>query len=147
MRLTAPMRIALLALVFNAAACVPTGPYVWINELPPQEPLNEPIIQPRDTILVDVRNQTALSGEFPVRDDGHYLQPMIGSIKVAGVTPSSAAMMVTSLLKGVVVDPRVNVFLTKPAPIRVNVVGEVKTPGTYELNRDRTVLGALSAAG
>ena len=39
------------------------------------------------------------------------------------------------------------VWISRPAPIRVNVVGEVKTPGTFELTRDRTVLGALSAAG
>jgi polysaccharide export outer membrane protein len=29
----------------------------------------------------------------------------------------------------------------------VNVVGEVKTPGVYELARDRTVMAALAAAG
>jgi protein involved in polysaccharide export with SLBB domain len=35
----------------------------------------------------------------------------------------------------------------KPAPVRVNVVGEVKTPGVYELGRDRSLLAALAAAG
>ena len=35
----------------------------------------------------------------------------------------------------------------KPAPIRINVVGQVKTPGSFELTRDRSVTAALAAAG
>jgi polysaccharide export outer membrane protein len=146
--LPALLRTTLLtASLCCALACAPTGSYVWVNELPPQEPPAEPNIQPRDSLMVEVRNQTTLSGEFLVREDGHYLQPMVGNIKVQGLTPSAVAIMLSGLLKGIVVDPRVSVFVSKPAPIRVNVVGEVKTPGTYELNRDRSVLGALSAAG
>src|SRR3954465_7304670 len=145
----APRSLGLLsvAVSLTALACAPTGPYVWADSLaqPPITP--EPVIQARDTLLVDVRNQTALSGEFPVRDDGHYLQPMVGSVHVEGLVPSSAAALVTGLLKGVVVEPRVSIWVSKPAPIRVNVVGEVKTPGIFELTRDRSVLGALTAAG
>jgi polysaccharide export outer membrane protein len=129
------------------ASCGVSGPYTWVSRLSAEETPEEATIQPRDTILVEVRNQKELSGEFPVREDGNYTQPMLGSVRVAGTTPTSAGHMVSGLLKGMVVDPRVAVWISKPAPIRVNVVGEVRTPGTYELNRDKTVLGALSAAG
>lgn len=136
-----------LAACLTGLGCASSGPYVWANDLPAPQVSAEPIIQPRDTLLVDVRNQTALSGEFVVRDDGHYLQPTVGSIHVEGLVPSSAATLVAGLLKGVVIDPRVSIWVSKPAPIRVNVVGEVKTPGIFELTRDRSVLGALTAAG
>jgi polysaccharide export outer membrane protein len=146
----AAFRAPLGALALAAATvlgCAPSGPYVWVNNLTPQETPEEPVIAPRDTILVEVRNQATMSGEFAVREDGHYTQPLLGSVKVEGATPSAVAQMLGGLLRGMVTDPRVAVWISRPAPIRVNVVGEVKTPGTYELSRDRTVLGALSAAG
>ena len=45
------------------------------------------------------------------------------------------------------VTPEVSVSITKLAAIRVNVVGEVKTPGSYELTRGRGLIPALAAAG
>jgi polysaccharide export outer membrane protein len=145
--LTAHLRIPLLAAGLSALGCMPLGPYTWVSELSPQETPSEPMIQPRDSIMVEVRNQPTLTGEFVVREDGHYLQPMVGNIKVQGLTPSAVGIMLAGLLRGVVVDARVTVFLSKPAPIRVNVVGEVKTPNSYELIRDRSVVAALSSAG
>jgi polysaccharide export outer membrane protein len=47
----------------------------------------------------------------------------------------------------VVVDPVVSVWLTKPSPIKVSVVGEVRAPGFYELARDRSLMAALALAG
>jgi polysaccharide export outer membrane protein len=124
-----------------------SGPYIWVNHLTPQETPDEPVIQPRDSILVEVKNQLNMSGEFLVREDGHYTQPMLGSVPVAGATPSAVMQTLSGRLRGIINDPQVAVWISKPAPIRVNVVGEVKTPGTFELTRDRTVLSALSAAG
>jgi polysaccharide export outer membrane protein len=50
-------------------------------------------------------------------------------------------------LKDVVVAPVVRVWITKTPPIRVSVVGEVKTAGPQEMTRDRTLLAALAQAG
>jgi polysaccharide biosynthesis/export protein len=138
---------ALALLSASCAGCSSSGPYIWVNHLTPQETPEEAVIQPRDSILVEVKNQATMSGEFPVREDGHYTQPLLGSVPVSGATPSTVAQTLSGMLRGIVNDPRVAVWISKPAPIRVNVVGEVKTPGTFELTRDRTVLGALSAAG
>jgi polysaccharide export outer membrane protein len=144
---TALLAVALLTTGLTVGGCQTSGPFVWVNHLTPQETPEEPVIAPRDTILVEVKNQPNMTGEFLVREDGHYTQPLLGSVRVEGATPSAAASMLAGLLRGIVTDPRVAVWISKPAPIRVNVVGEVKTPGTYEMTRDRTVLGALSAAG
>jgi polysaccharide export outer membrane protein len=72
---------------------------------------------------------------------------MVGSIDVAGQTTRQVAGTVANALKGIVVAPVVSVWVTKLHPIRVSVVGEVKTPGTFELNRDRSLLAALAMAG
>ncbi len=126
--------------------CATPGTFVWARDLP-AEARGEPIIQPRDTVLVEVAGQPSLSGEFTLRDDGHYVQPMLGSLALAGKTRAEAAALLRDRLQQVVVDPRVAVWLVRSAPVRINVVGEVRTPGSYELGRDRSVAGALALAG
>ena len=136
----------MLALVaVTAGGCV-EHPFVWVNELP--RTTEAPgAIEPRDTLLVLVRNQPALSGEFVVRDDGAYLQPTVGNVAVAGKRPDAVAAELMLRLKDIVVVPDVSIAILKVATIRVDVVGEVKTPGAYELTRDRGVVAALAAAG
>jgi len=41
----------------------------------------------------------------------------------------------------------VTLSIIRSRPIRVSVAGEVRTPGNYELDRNRGVVGALTAAG
>jgi polysaccharide export outer membrane protein len=121
-------------------------PFVWVSDLPAAaEPTGS--ISPRDVLFVLVRNQPALSGEFTVRDDGAYLHPTVGNVSVAGRTPDDVALELKTRLKDIVVAPEVSVAILKIAPIRVDVVGEVKTPGAYDLTRDRGVIAALAAAG
>jgi polysaccharide export outer membrane protein len=135
------------ALASLPVACRTPGPFVWAQDLQPSPADREAVIQPRDTLFVDLPNQKEISGEFTVRDDGHYLQPPIGSVRAAGLTPSRLAAEVQQRLVNVVVDGRVRVWLVRRAPIRVHVVGEVRTPGSYEMNRDRGLTAALAAAG
>jgi polysaccharide export outer membrane protein len=135
----------LVSLVFGSCAA-PERPFTWVNDLP-VAPDAQVTIGPRDVIRVVVRNQTALSGEFPVGDDGSYLQPTLGNIPAEGKTPNALALELQNYLKDLLVKPEVTVSIVKFAPVRVNVVGEVKTPGIYELTRERGVLPALAAAG
>jgi polysaccharide export outer membrane protein len=127
--------------------CAHEERFTWSVDMPLADPVGEPVLQPRDTILVEVEKQAALSGEFVVREDGHYAQPMVGSVRVAGQTTRQVADAVAAALKDVVVTPVVRVWITKTPPIRVSVVGEVKTPGPFEMNRDRTLFAALAQAG
>ncbi len=141
----APVLVALIGSML--LGCAHDGRYVWATELPAKDTRSEPVVQVRDTILIEVQKQPTLSGEFPVRNDGHYSQPMGGSIYVAGRTPREVASLVESALRDVVVSPVVSVWISKTMPIKISVVGEVKTPGSYELTRDRSLLAALAMAG
>jgi polysaccharide export outer membrane protein len=128
--------------------CVTEGTFVWVQDLPIADAQpGPPIIGPRDTILVDVRNQAALSGEFLVGDGGDYRQPNLGPLHVAGKSTQAVMVELEGLLKQMIVNPQVMVSIVKVGTVRVNVVGEVKTPGAYELSRGRGVLPALAAAG
>jgi polysaccharide biosynthesis/export protein len=136
---------ALLAVTANG--CASTAPYVWARELPVPPATGEPTIGPRDTLLIEVRNQRELSGTFVVGDDGLYLHPTVGSVRAAGSTPAQLAALLKRRLQGMLVEVQVGVWLTKAAPVRVHVVGEVRTPGSYELGRDHGLSAALAAGG
>jgi polysaccharide export outer membrane protein len=137
--------IIMLALL--PLGCAHEERFAWAADLPNKDSASEPTVHSRDTILVEVDKQITLSGEFVVRDDGHYTQPMVGSIRVAGMTTRQVAAEVAVALKDVVITPVVSVWITKSPPIRVSVVGEVKTPGIYEMTRERNLLTILAQAG
>lgn len=138
----------LLVLLFLLPlGCAHEERFTWAADVPSKDSLADPTVHPRDSILVEVEKQPTLSGEFVVRDDGHYTQPMVGSVRVAGQTTRQIASEVAVALKDVVIAPIVSVWLTKTAPIQVSVVGEVKSPGIYEMSRDRSLLTVLAKAG
>jgi polysaccharide biosynthesis/export protein len=141
-----PLAVALATTAAAVSGCATEHPYVWVSEVQTQPDSGQTIL-PRDTILVVVQNQPAMSGEFVVGDHGDYPQPTLGTIEVAGKTTTQVQGELQTRLNGIVVNPQVVVSIVKVAPIRVNVVGEVKTPGSYELPRGRGVIPALAAAG
>jgi polysaccharide export outer membrane protein len=140
-----PGMLVLVAASF--LGCAHEEHFTWSSDTPLAEATAEPVVKPRDTLLVEVERQPTLSGEFVVREDGHYAQPMVGSIRVAGRTAHFIADTIAAALKDLVVTPAVKVWIIKTPPIRVSVVGEVKTPGPFEMTRDRSLLAALAQAG
>ena len=138
--------VVALTLGTAALGCVTEHAFRWVQDLP-VTPIDGTTIEPRDTILVSVKNQAALSGEFLVGDRGEYSQPTLGTVSVGGKTTAAVVAELQTSLTGVLVKPEVTVSIVKIAPVRVNVVGEVKVPGTYELTRSRGVMSALATAG
>jgi polysaccharide export outer membrane protein len=141
--------LALFAALLSPAGCATERPFIWARDVPAAvlAPQGEPVVHPRDTLLVLIQDQPTMSGEFVVREDGAYVHPAIGNVIVEGKTPVQVAELLQIRLTNVVVNPRVTVSISRRAPARVNVIGEVKTPGSYELTRDRSVTAALAAAG
>lgn len=136
---------ASLALSALALGCGPKRPFVWIQALPPEQ--GPPKIQVGDGISVQVKSQSTLSGEFPVRANGAFLLPVAGEVAVAGLSPEEAAQRVAKRLDGIVVNPMVQVSVSTPRGVRVSVVGEVRTPGAYELTKRERLLDVLARAG
>jgi polysaccharide biosynthesis/export protein len=134
-----------VALTLGAAAlgCGTEHAFRWVQDL--QIVASDGAL--RDTILVSVKNQPALSGEFLVGDRGEYSQPTVGTVSVGGKTTAMVVAELQNSLTGVLVKPEVTVSIIKIAAVRVNVVGEVKTPGSYELTRSRGIMSALATAG
>ena len=82
---------------------------------------------------------------YTVDGNGDIDFPVLGKLHVVGLTQSQVITMIQDKLKGQLVEPIVTMrFLNA----RVSVLGEVKNPGTYQLNNGRmTLFEALSAAG
>lgn len=84
---------------------------------------------------------------YTVDPDGNIEFPELGKIQVAGMTRSEVAAFIKGQLVGrnLVQDPVVTVEF---ANMQFSVIGEVKAPGRYNINRDKvTILDAISMAG
>lgn len=139
--------VALAALVL---ACKSTGPYVWASSLPaaPAMPQasTEPL-KPGDRVQVVVHGQDTMSGEFDVRPGGEVVLPVAGRVGAAGVTSEQLGTAVRDRLRGVLADPIVTVVVVTRRPLGISVIGEVRTPGRYEMREGESVVDALARAG
>lgn len=82
-----------------------------------------------------------------VRRDGRISMPYVGDQMAAGITPMVLDSLLTAKFSEVLRDPNLSVIVTRPAPQKVYVLGEVNTPGRIEFDDEMSMLQALAAAG
>lgn len=83
---------------------------------------------------------------YVVDNDGYIDFPVLGPIKVAGLTRWELSNLIKDKLldEGLLTDAVVTVEFMN---FKVSVIGEVNSPGTYTLNNDKvTILQAISLA-
>jgi len=99
-----------------------------------------------DKLRVTVFNEKDLSGDFDVNDQGIVALPLIGQVKVGGLTINEAQDLITQRYgKDYLVNPRVNVEVLNYRPFFI--LGEVKNPGSYPYVSGMTVINAVALAG
>lgn len=82
---------------------------------------------------------------YQVSRSGNIDIPIIGAIKAVGLSKKELQDTLVRKLTEYVKNPSV---IVKFLQFNVNVLGEVRTPGTYKFNVDKvTIIDALSAAG
>jgi polysaccharide export outer membrane protein len=82
---------------------------------------------------------------YLIAKDGTIDYPQLGQLQLAGLTRLQAQELLKNKLKPFLVNPIVNLRLLN---FKVTVLGEVKRPGTYDVQNERiTVLEALGLAG
>ena len=112
---------------------------------------NDYIMCPGDQLQVVVYRHTDISSPlnstpYIVRPDGKVTFPLIGDIDVTGKTVTEFTRQLEASLAEYLVRPQVSVNILKLGPTRVYVIGEVKKPGLYELEKSHRVLDALGKA-
>jgi polysaccharide export outer membrane protein len=108
------------------------------------------VIGQRDTVEIRVFREDDLTTTGQLSGDGTISMPLIGSVKLAGLTTDSAAKAIEAKLKdGYLVKPQVSVTIEGRIRRTVTVLGQAQSPGVFELpaNRSLTVVEAIGMAG
>ena len=79
-----------------------------------------------------------LSGTLAVLNDGTVSLPLVGSVRLNGLTLQQAADRVEQLMSSELLRPDLQLRVVVPRPIRVAVVGQVERPGIYSLTSNET---------
>ena len=147
----------LLTLVFAAPACVgqdsastqpSKDPSIQDNSQA-QPPPTDLVIGPGDLLQISVYGAPDFNEQVRVSSDGEISLPMIGSIKMEGLSVSQAQQTITQRLTSgeFFAEPRVSVFVKEYSSQGISVLGEVQKPGIYSLLGSRRLFDAISAAG
>jgi polysaccharide biosynthesis/export protein len=84
-----------------------------------------------------------------VTSTGEVSLPLIGSVRLAGLTTTQAEKLVEKTLSagGYFADPQVSVFEKEYQSQGISVTGEVQKPGIYPMLGSRRLFDVISAAG
>ena len=103
-------------------------------------------LAPGDRIKIDIFNHVDLSGEFTLDADGRFSMPLIGTIDASDLNPLELEDLLVSKLKpDYLVNPRVSVRVQNFRPFYI--MGEVKSPSSYDYVDGMTYLTAVAIAG
>ena len=108
------------------------------------------IIGKLDTVEIRVFREDELTTAGQLSADGTITMPLIGPVRMAGLTTDQAAAAITTKLKdGYLVRPEVSVSIEARVRRTVTVLGQAQNPGVFELPVDRqlTVVEAIGMAG
>lgn len=102
-----------------------------------QQPPRDYPIGAGDLLNVRVFQNADLSGEFRVSETGTLVLPLIGELKVAGMTTTDVGNLVTRRLRegDLIKQPSVTVGVAQYRSIQVSVLGNVTRPGKYPLEQ------------
>jgi polysaccharide export outer membrane protein len=101
-----------------------------------------------DAVRVTVFQQPDLTLETRIGESGTISMPLIGQIKLAGLTTTAAGAQIADALKRgkFLNSPQVNVALTTLRSRQVSVLGMVARPGRYPLDETSSQLADVIAA-
>lgn len=91
-------------------------------------------LQPNDSISMMVFGEDRLTTKTKIQVSGEAVLPLLGSVKLSGLTLSKATALVTELYnKDYLVEPKVTITVEAYAQEFITVSGAVNAPGTVAL--------------
>ena len=102
-----------------------------------------------DQVAVEVFGEDDLRTNARLNSEGNLTVPLLGSIHLAGLTPTQAASKVTELYsRDYLVNPKINVTLVSYGSRRFVILGQIGHPGIFEMPPDGIdLLEAVAMAG
>lgn len=107
------------------------------------------VIGPGDELEVTVYGAPDLSGHTRVSADGNISLPLIGYVRIAGLSSSEAEGAIEAVLRqnNLVNDPQVSLYVKEYTSSGISVAGEVTKPGFYSAVGPHRLFDVLQAAG
>jgi polysaccharide biosynthesis/export protein len=129
-----------LAIIVRAVSLVAQGPATTVTDY---------VVGPQDVLTITSYDQPDLTGKFAVEADGTFTYPLIGRVKAGGFSLRALEARLKKQLKddGFFTNPQITVAVDTYKSQKVFVVGEVRTPGSYPLSGDMSLVEALARAG
>ena len=85
---------------------------------------------------------------YLVDNDGYITFPVIGRLKVGGLTKSEAEKLIFEKIRPYMAESENPVVTVRMSSYSVSVLGEVARPGSFQVSREKiTILEALAQAG
>lgn len=104
-----------------------------------------------DQIAIDIYGATDQTYELTVGTDGTIVVPMVGPIRVGGMTVADARNTVVAKLRRIHSDlgggSKANLRVTSASPVTVSVMGEAHIPGTFTVSSASTLFNVLYLSG
>jgi len=146
---TGSMRRSVVVALSLVVAIATVRPLLAAGQEPPESGGQriDYVIGPEDVLDIAVWDNTQLTRTVPVRPDGKISLPLLNDVKAAGLTPMQLTRFLTTALAPYIPVATVSVIVREVHSFKVTVMGEVKTPGRYELKSQSTVLDVLAMAG
>jgi len=106
------------------------------------------VLGPQDVFSLTIWGPGGMSDRFTVEVDGTFTFPILGRVKAGGLTVRQLQDELTQRLRdGYFKDPRITITIEEHRSQHIFIIGEVKSPGTYNLTKPLTLLEALALAG
>jgi polysaccharide export outer membrane protein len=105
-------------------------------------------VGPEDLLVIDVYGQDALKRELRVNGQGQISMPLVGVIRVGGLTTLQIEQRLMAAYGSQYLrNPQITVEVKEFHHQRVAVTGAVAKPGYYDIIGPRTLLEVLAMAG
>lgn len=128
--------IALMALLLPYSFTLPGWAQSTFNpaELKAAPPAETPYtLGPGDRVRITVYQVPDFSGEFLILPDGTITLPLLGLIRVQGLTVTTLSTNLSQRYSEFLKRPIITVSVITPRPLQLAIAGEINSPGTYTL--------------
>lgn len=145
------MLVGAVVLMSGCASTQSSAPAPVTTPAPPDvtAPLSsaEYRIGPEDVLEIVVWKNADLSKTVTVRPDGMITLPLIGELRAGGFTADRVRTEIKSRLERYKEMPEVSVTVADIRSYNLYILGEVRTPGRYQVKASTSLLQALALAG
>jgi polysaccharide biosynthesis/export protein len=142
--------MALCVLMAACSASIPSVSTLAKEQQPTQTAVSSGdsyVIGPGDLLAVDVWKEQELSKQVSVRLDGKISLPLVNELEAAGLTCGELRNQLTEKYQDFVSAPVVSVTVVESRSKKIYVSGKVAKPNEYPLQKNMTVVQAISLAG